>query len=67
MPGYPDEENMWELLCNLRDSKSKKEAKVRFVTGRPHRLKSKFAFQVKDREFKIKKYVGLQTQIIEQK
>ena len=57
VPGYTDTEPMWELLCNLRDKKSKKEAKARFITQHPLALKSKYAFQVKDREFKIKKYI----------
>jgi hypothetical protein len=31
VPGYTDEENMWEHLCNLRDKKSKKEAKIKYI------------------------------------
>ena len=48
---------MWEFMCKLNDKKSKKEAKIRYVTQMPVALNSKFAFQVKDREFKIKKYL----------
>lgn len=48
---------MWDLLCNLRDKKSKKEAKFKHILSKPHVLNSKFAFQVKDRQFKIKKYI----------
>lgn len=34
VPGYPDEENMWECLCsNLRDKKAKREAKAKHVTS----------------------------------
>ena len=55
--GYPDEENMWDLLCNIKDKKSKKEAKVKYVTSKPYSVNSKYAFQVKDRQFKIKKYI----------
>lgn len=57
VPGYSDEENMWELLCNVRDKKSKKEAKLKYITSKPHIVNSKYAFQVKDRQFKIKKYL----------
>lgn len=28
--GYSDEENMWELLVNVRDKKSRKEAKAQY-------------------------------------
>ena len=57
VPGYDNEENMWENMCNLRDKKSKKDAKVKYITSKPHLIKSKYAFQVKDRTFKIKKYL----------
>ena len=52
--GYGDEENMWELLVNVRDKKSRKEAKAQYF--QPVKINSKYAFQVKDRQFKIKKY-----------
>jgi hypothetical protein len=42
--GYSDEENMWELLCNLREKKSKKEAKIKYITSKPHIVNSKYAF-----------------------
>ena len=44
VPGYTNEENMWDQLCNLRDKKSKKEAKVKYITSKPHIINSKFAF-----------------------
>lgn len=58
VPGYSDEENMWEQLCNLRDKRSRREAKVKHILTKPHILNSPFAFQVKDRSFKIKKYIA---------
>jgi bacterioferritin-associated ferredoxin len=37
VPGYPDDENLWECLCtNVRDKKIKKEAKAKYITGTPH-------------------------------
>jgi hypothetical protein len=57
VPGYEDDENMWELLCNLKDKKSKKEGKAKYITSQPLSINSKYAFQVKDRQFKIKKYL----------
>lgn len=56
VPGYQDEENMWEFMCNIKDKKSKKEGKYKYVTSKPLPMNSKYAFQVKDRSFKIKKY-----------
>ena len=52
--GYPDDENMWELIVDMRDKKRRKEAKVKYLT--PIQLNSSHAFQLKDRGFKIKKY-----------
>ena len=52
--GYEDEENMWEYLFNIKDKQSRKEAKARFFT--PISINSKYAFQIKDRQFKVKKY-----------
>lgn len=54
VPGYSDDENMWEYLLNLRDKASRKEAKEAFF--KPIAINSRFAFQIKDRQFKIKKY-----------
>ena len=51
---YSDEENMWEMVVDLRDRKSRKEAKAKLLT--PIQLNSSHAFQLKDRGFKIKKY-----------
>lgn len=44
VPGYDDDENMWEFMCKLGDKKSKKEAKTRYVTQSPLPMNSKFAF-----------------------
>ena len=52
--GYSDDENMWEMIIDLRDKKSRKEAKTKLLT--PIQLNSSHAFQLKDRGFKIKKY-----------
>ena len=52
--GYPDDENMWELIVDIRDKKRRKEAKAKYLT--PIQLNSSHAFQLKDRGFKIKKY-----------
>ena len=52
--GYDDDENMWEVIIDLRDKKSRKEAKAKLLT--PIQLNSSHAFQLKDRGFKIKKY-----------
>lgn len=40
--GYTDEENMWELIVNLKDKKSRKEAKQIYL--QPLEMNSKFAF-----------------------
>jgi hypothetical protein len=40
---------------NLKDKKSRKEAKAKYLT--PIKINSKYAFSVKDRLFKIKKYM----------
>ena len=32
VPGYSDDENMWDLLCNIKDKKSKKEGKAKYIT-----------------------------------
>ena len=50
---------MWESLCsNIKDKKAKREAKAKHITSKPYVLNSKYSFQVKDREFKIKKYLN---------
>ncbi|CDW81438.1 tubulin-tyrosine ligase family protein [Stylonychia lemnae] len=54
VPGYEDEENMWELMCNIKDKKSRQEAKAQFF--QPIQINSKYAFQIRDRQFKVKKY-----------
>jgi len=56
VPGYSDDENMWEYLFNLNVKKSRKEAKAKWV--QPIELRSKYAFMIKDRMFKIKRYPG---------
>ena len=45
---------MWEVVVDLRDKKSRREAKAKLLT--PIQLNSSHAFQLKDRGFKIKKY-----------
>lgn len=40
--GYDDEDNMWEFLLNLRDKKSRKEAKAKYC--QPLSVNSKYAF-----------------------
>ena len=52
--GYEDDENLWELLVDLKDQRSRNEAKAKFL--KPINLNSSHAFQLKDRTFKIKKY-----------
>ena len=54
--GYDDDENMFELLVDLRSKKARKEAKAKYLS--PIRLNSSHAFQLKDRGFKIKKYAA---------
>jgi hypothetical protein len=54
--GYPDEDNMWDFMCRLSDKQSRRQAKLRYIYQTPHILNSKFAFQVQERDFKIKKY-----------
>ena len=54
--GYRDDENMWEFMCKLSDTQSRHQAKLRYIYQTPHTLNSKFAFQVQERDFKIKKY-----------
>ena len=56
--GYEDDENLWELLVDLKDQKSRNEAKTKYLT--PINLNSSHAFQLKDRSFKIKKYESTQ-------
>eukprot|EP00347_Sterkiella_histriomuscorum_P004466 403360355 len=53
--GYNDDENMWEYMCNIKDKKNRKEAKDQYFT--PIQINSKYAFQIKDRQFKVKKYI----------
>jgi len=30
VPGYEDEESMWDFMCNIKDKKSRQEAKAVF-------------------------------------
>ena len=46
---------MWELLVNLKDKQSRKEAKKRYIQC-PNTLNSKYAYSIKDRTMKIKRY-----------
>ena len=52
--GYEDSENMWELLVNARDKASKREAKNLYFT--PVGVRSRYAFQISDRQFKVRRY-----------
>lgn len=54
--GYEDNENMWEQLVNIKSKKSRKEAKSKYL--QPFVMNSKYAFSIKDRLFKIKKYIN---------
>ena len=54
--GYDDDENLFECVVDLRTKKTRKEAKQKYLT--PMQLNSSHAFQLKDRGFKIKKYVS---------
>ena len=44
-----------EFLVNIREKKSRKEAKAKYC--QPFEVNSKYAFSIKDRQVKIKKYL----------
>lgn len=46
---------MWEFIVNLKDRKSRKEAKAKYLQH--IQINSKYAFTIKDRSFKVKKYL----------
>ena len=44
-----------ELIMNLKDKRSRKEAKAKYIY--PLEMNTKFAFLVKDRQLKVKTYL----------
>jgi hypothetical protein len=54
--GYADNENIWEKMLNIKDRQQRKEAKQLYCA--PIQINSKYAFNIKNRDFKIKKYIS---------
>jgi len=52
---FPDNENIWEKLFNLLNQDSRKKGKKEWLY--PIRIHSTYAFNIKNRDFKIKKYL----------
>jgi len=56
LDGLPDNQNIWEKMFNIKDRQQRKEAKQNFCV--PIQINSKYAFNIKNRDFKIKKYIS---------
>ena len=56
LEGLGDNENIWEKLLNVRDRNQRKVAKQRYL--QPVTINSKYAFNIKNRDFKIKKHIN---------
>lgn len=54
---YPDDQNIWEKFLNVHNRQQRKEAKAKFL--QPIIINSQYAFNIKGREFRIKKYINL--------
>ena len=61
LPGYADDENVWEKFLNLHSRAQRKEAKLKYNV--PIEINSKYAFNIKNRDFKIKKYINYRSQL----
>ena len=60
LEGLSDDENIWEKLLQVRDRNQRKEAKHEYL--QPVTINSKYAFNIKNRDFKIKKYINHKAQ-----
>ena len=61
MPGWSDDENVWDKLLNLHSRQQRKEAKLKYC--QPIDINSKYAFNIKNLDFKIKKYINYRSQL----
>lgn len=61
LPGYADDENVWEKMLNLHNRAQRKEAKQKYNV--PIEINSKYAFNIKNRDFKIKRYINYRAQL----
>lgn len=52
---------MWEKFLNLHNRAQRKEAKLKYNV--PIDINSKYAFNIKNRDFKIKKYINYRSQL----
>ena len=52
---FPENTNIWEKFISLNNRTQRKEDKAKYLS--PILINSQYAFQIKGREFKIKKYV----------
>ena len=52
---------MWEKFLNLNSRVQRKDAKTKF--NGPIEMNSKYAFNIKNRDFKIKKYINYRSQL----
>ena len=59
--GFDDHENVWEKFLNLNSRMQRKDAKAKYNV--PIEMNSKYAFNIKNRDFKIKKYINYRSQL----
>ena len=52
---FPDDQNVWEKLVNIQNRAQRREAKSKYLT--PLEINSTYAFNIKGRDFRIKKYI----------
>ena len=58
---YPDDVSIWELLLNYSHRAQRKRFKRELLA--PVEIHSKYAFNIKSRDFKIKKYINHKTHL----
>ena len=56
LQGFPDNKNIWDKMMNIHNRNERKEAKALY--NQPIKINSKYAFNIKNRDFKIKKYMN---------
>jgi len=54
---FPDDQNVWERLLNVHNRHQRQEAKFKFLN--PIQINSQYAFNIKGRDFRIKKYINI--------
>ena len=57
LEGLADDENIWEKILNFKDRAQRKKYKLELL--KPIVINSKYAFNIKNRDFKIKKYLNV--------